>query len=776
MMNYSLGVGPSENWLIAEEAFSVLQQGKCESIFYLANGYMGLRSATEERYPYQTRDTFVAGTFNKFDDNEVTELPNAADSLEIEILIDGEPFSLQLGHTESYRRSLNLQTGEVVREIVWQSPQGKRFALTFKRFVSQVQLHVLAQSVSITALSADASLKMVSGINGQLTNSGSQHFHEGDKRIFDGKIMQMTPKTTQSKIDFVHHAAHRTLVDGMATDVKSNFGMDRRKVFINYNVALAVNQTFTFEKIHAIHTSRDLGNESKTFDQLKEAALTEFTAAWERGYDALFAENVQKWADFWQQNDIEIKSQNSLDQLAVRFAIYHLMGMTPAHDARMGVGAKALSGEGYKGHSFWDTELFILPYFTYSQPQTARKLLEYRYHTLMGARKKAKENGYKGAMYPWESAWMDDGEVTPVWGAADIITGKATKIWSGFIEQHITSDVSFAVWQYFQITGDEDFMEQYGYEILLDTGIFWASRLNWNAEKQRYHIDEVIGPDEYKEHVNNDAFTNHTAHWCIENAISYYHYLKQNKPDTFARLNAKLNLDAEIKELEAKLPQLYVPQPNHNGVIPQDDKYLTLKEIDLAKYKNQAHVGSLFLDYSLDQVNQIQVSKQASVVMLMYLLEHKFNHDIKRANFDYYEPRTLHDSSLSLSTHAIVAADMDDHDLSYELFQKAKEIDLGPNMKSSDHGIHAASIGGIWQIIVNGYGGVRLVGGQLRIEPKLPADIAQIKFSIHWQGQKLQCEVTSNALKVSKQNNGKTVEFLCGGQVYALTESVTVAR
>jgi len=324
----------------------------------------------------------------------------------------------------------------------------------------------------------------------------------------------------------------------------------------------------------------------------------------------------------------------------------------------MGIGAKGLSGEGYKGHSFWDTEIFMLPYFTYTFPQIGRSLMEYRYKTLVGAHKKAQENGYKGAMYPWESAWADDGEVTPVWGAADIVTGKSTKIWSGFIEQHITSDVSFGVWQYYQITGDEDFMEKYGYEILMDTGIFWASRLEWNEEKQRFHINEVIGPDEYKEHVNNDAFTNWTAYWCIENAIEYYEKLKVEKPILFARLNQKLNLEAEIPVMKARLAQLYLPQPNTENVIPQDDTYLSKQIIDLTKYKNQTHVGSMFLDYSLDQVNQIQVSKQASVVMLMYLLEHKFSKEVKLANYNYYEPKTLHDSSLSLSTHAILANDL----------------------------------------------------------------------------------------------------------------------
>lgn len=755
MINYNLGEGEFENWIINEEKFSVLLQGKCEAIFCLGNGYMGMRATTEEKYSYQTRNTFVAGTFNKFDVDEVTELPNTADSLEIEMFIDGEPFNLQVGKTITYGRSLNLKTGELIRTIVWENPIGKRFKIQFKRFVSQKNKHLFASSVTIECVGGTANIKIISGINGQLSNSGSQHFHEGDKRIFEGKIMQMTPKTTQSGIHFIHHSAHKTFLDGKPFEVKQNFGMDRRKVFIDHIIQIEANQKFTFEKINSIHTSRDLVYENISLEEIKNLTLLEFKELWNQGYDEIFKENKSFLNEFWQNQDIKIISQNPVEQIAIRFAIYHLMVMTPSHDARMGIGAKGLSGEGYKGHSFWDTELFILPYFTFSRPETARKLLEYRYHTLPGARRKAKENGYKGAMYPWESAWMDDGEVTPIWGAVDIISGKATKIWSGFIEQHITSDVAFGVWQYFKATNDQKFMENYGYEILLDTGIFWGSRFQWNQEKQCYCINEVIGPDEYKEHVNNDAFTNHTAYWCVENAINYYKNLKENNPLLFERLNTKLNLDTEIPFLIEKLPKLYIPIPNERNVIPQDDTYLSLPEIDLTKYKNQAHVGSMFLDYSLDQVNHFQVSKQASVVMLMYLLEHKYSKAIKKANFDYYEPKTLHDSSLSLSTHAIVAADIGNLELSYTLFQKALEIDLGPNMKSSDHGIHGASIGGIWQIIINGFGGIRLIGDYLRIEPKLPLSIDELDFPLYWRGEKVICKITKSTIELTKKGNEK---------------------
>jgi len=766
MMQYNNGEGELKNWLVTEDDFDTRFQGKCETIFCQGNGYMGMRTATEERYISQVRNTFVSGTFNKFDEYDVTELPNAADVSNIDIRIDGKLFGLDKGSFSDYNRTLNLKTGEVTREFTWKNDEGKAFQFSFRRFISFDDLHLMASKIDkidIKALNQPAKIQFDSGINGQMTNSGAQHFHEGEKRIFDKKYVQMLQQTTHSKITFIHNTGHSVTLDG--SEVTSRFEMDRRKVFMIYSSEVKADQTIRFEKISNIYTTRDKNFEKTTLEQLKEYSIFQLKTACKAGYSDLQLLSAKTWAEKWDAIDIKIKSNDDFDQLALRFAQYHLLIMTPAHDNRMGIGAKGLSGEGYKGHSFWDTELFMLPFFTFTLPHIARSLLEYRYNTLDGARKKAIESGYKGAMFPWESAWADDGEVTPVWGAADIITGESTKIWSGFIEQHITSDISFAIWQYYHVTGDEDFMDKYGYEILLDTGIFWASRLQWNADKKQYHINEVIGPDEYKEHVNNDAFTNYTAYWCIENAIHYYHLLKTSRPEIFSRLSFKLDLESSIKELEEKLLLIYLPQPNENNVIPQDDTYLTLKDIDLTKYKNQEHVGSMFLDYSLSQVGKMQVSKQASVVMLMYLLEHKFSPEIKLANYNYYEARTLHDSSLSFSTHSILANDLGDRDLSYNLYRKAANIDLGMNMKSSDHGIHGASLGGVWQIIVCGFGGLRMVGGNLRIEPKLPMEITQIIYPLYWKGNLLEVTVNHNSLHIINKGT-EPVSFSNYGKNY----------
>ncbi|OAB35708.1 trehalase [Paenibacillus macquariensis subsp. defensor] len=767
MLNYNKRLLESlENWAFSEDRFEPQLLGKCESIMSLGNGYMGLRSSTEEPYIGEVRNLFVSGTFNKFDDTEVTELPNVADVTRLDLLVDGQRFSMERGSIEEYSRSLDLRHAELVRTFIWENKDGKRMRFTFRRFISLHQVHLIGMKLEVTPLNGDIDFTVSSGINAQLSNSGSQHFHEGEKRIFDKTYLQLNQTTTDSKVDFVVHASHRFLSDGKSIELAPVMGIDRRKVAMTYTHTIRNGETFTLEKVSNIHTSRDKEYDGVyALSTMKEEALKQLKEANELGYDALFELHRQEWAKKWKQYEIEVDSEHEFDILAIRFAIYHLVVMTPAHDHRMGIGAKGLSGEGYKGHSFWDTEIFILPFYIYTNPEVARSLLEFRYLGLQGARQKAKENHFEGAMYPWEVAWPTDGEVTPVWGEVDVVTGLQTKIWSGFIEQHITSDIIYAVWHYYKATGDQDFMERYGYEMVFDTATFWASRLEWDDALGQYHINEVIGPDEYKEHVDNNAFTNYMAHFNMTLAIQYFDELKDSKPELLEQMSEKLNLPTAYQAWTDKSDKLYLPQPNEDHIVPQDDTYLGLETIDLTRYKQQKKIGSLFLEYSLDQVNKLQVSKQADIMMLFFLLEDRFSPEVKKANYDYYEPKTLHDSSLSLSTHSILAGDFGENDLAYELFRKATEIDLGPNMHSSNAGIHTASIGGIWECVVMGFAGLRMLGGQLHLNPKLPKSWKKLKFPLYLQGVRMDVTLAHDSLDIVSSSEQQLELIIQGRKV-----------
>ena len=424
MLNYHKGTGEYRNWILTEETFHSGHLGKCESIMALGNGYLGLRSAAEEPYVLETRGMFVSGTYNRFDSREVTELPNTADISEMRIYLNSELFSLEKGKILEYSRSLNLKDAELIRNIVWQSPGGESYRLEFKRFVSLEDLHAVAFKISIEPLSCNAAVRIKTGIDGRMTNSGSQHFSEGDKRVYDRKFLQLVQTTTESKIDFVANCCCVCTLPFTRKD----FFLERRSIFGIYEFNAVKNTRVTFEKYASVFTSRDREYIGKySLETLKENSLKHINTVCSESYDILFERSRLMWRKYWEDAGIKLVSRNGFDVLSLRFAQYHLRTMIPVHDERFNIGAKALTGEGYKGHVFWDTELFILPYFQYNFPGIARQLLKYRHLTLDGARNNAVKYGYKGAMYPWETAFTG-GDETPGWAAINIVTGKPTRV------------------------------------------------------------------------------------------------------------------------------------------------------------------------------------------------------------------------------------------------------------------------------------------------------------------------------------------------------------
>lgn len=746
MINYNKGVGQYENWVIEETQYKEKFLGKTESIFLLGNGYIGIRSSNEESTANTTRNTFISGTFNKADENEVTELPNINDIYALDLLVDGEKLIINDMTVSNYSKYLNVKNGKLSRSFT--VTNGDLIVqISTERFVSLSNLHLTAQIFSFRT-NKEVDIEFFSMINGQVTNSGAQHFHEGEKKLIDGHYLQNVIETTESGIKIATHVSHH-----FNQDVDSLIMMDRRKVGFRYRANVKANSELTMEKFATFTTSIDMDCK----DTYIETGLEILKAAEANSFEAEFKASELAWTKYWDDVNISIEGDD-FAQLSVRYAQYQLRINCPMHDERMNIGAKGLSGEGYKGHTFWDTELFMLPYFIFTQPEAAKKLVTYRYLGLEGARKKATENDYKGAMYPWEAAWPTDGEVTPVWGAADVITGEATKIWSGFIEQHITADVIYGLWLYYQVSGDQEFMDKYGYEMVFDTANFWTSRVA--KEEIGYVITNVIGPDEYKEHVDNNSFTNYMAKWNLDLALRYVEEIDQ---DIVTTLNEKIGLNIEGWRDVSK--NIFLNTPNDENVLPQDDTYLTLPTLDLTPYKHNGKVGSLFEEYALSQVNKLQVSKQADVMVLFLLMEGLFSKDVKQSSFEYYEPKTLHDSSLSLSTHVVLANDLGNHDISEELFEKACKIDIGENMSTSDHGIHTASLGGIWQGVVYGFGGVRIVNEELRIEPSIHSKWKSLEFKINFKGEDLELKINKENFTVT--NFGSVdVEFVNKGKKY----------
>ncbi|EUJ23176.1 glycosyl transferase family protein [Listeria grandensis FSL F6-0971] len=709
------------------------------SLMMTGNGYMGIRGGFEEDYPEQTRGMFVAGIYNKAQGQVSSDLVNLPDVTRFEFEIDGVNFSMHRGEVQDFERVFDLATGEVCRELVWQHPNGKRFGLCLKRFVSKKELHKVYAKVEITSLSGDADVRIRTGIDGQQTNFGTQHLVEKSLRVFSETWMQGDYVTTQSGQDLA--------VTSMIS-APGSFAAKNRQLLVTVNQKLAENEPFSLEKVSVIATSLETENPA-------EFGLGEIREA--KSYDDALAESRVSWQKFWQDYRVEVTSENTFDQLALDFAAYHLEAMTPAHDERFSVGAKGLTGEGYKGHVFWDTEIFIAPFHLYNHPEKARKLLRYRYLHLEQARAKAVKNGYQGALFPWESAFSGE-EETPEFAAINVRTGKRQKVASALAEHHIVADVAHAVVNYYEASQDELFMEHDGLQILQETARFWLSRAV--LKQGKYVILDVIGPDEYTEHVDNNAYTNYLAHENVYQTLRF-----------MAKYGQKHTAFYDL--CEAFLRKIYLPQPNEAKLIPQDDTFLDKPEIDLTGYKEKQGSQAILLDYSRAEVNEMQILKQADVVMLLYLMPNLFAEEIVARNLDYYEAHTIHDSSLSKAIHAIVANRVGQSEKAYRFFEEACRIDLEAAPGGTDEGVHAASLGAIWLSTIFGFGGIAISDGELHLNPRLPAEWKRLAFSFVWHGERLEIELESDKIRVTKETTAP-IQIHIFGEKHCMTTGLEI--
>ncbi|HCD08417.1 MAG TPA: family 65 glycosyl hydrolase [Lactobacillus sp.] len=758
-MKFCVDTDKKNSWYIGTDNYDQFLLNKVESLMAQGNGYLGIRAVSEERQLDERRNMFVAGTFDEYP-GEVTELPNLPDLINMEIVIDNQVLSLRDGRIEKYHKYLNLKNGELVRIFTW-IINGKKVFFKFSRFVSMKDKHLIVSKVEISSDQDNLNIQIRSGIDGQQTNSATQHLMEGDKRLYEDRFIQLVEETQQSHIKFVFNVRHKVYVDNVLLNIRPYIKMGRRQIFGNYDLNLNRDQTFTLVKYSNVYTSLDQDIKTK---ELATQSIIKLKDNCKKSYRELLQTSTKVWnKEVWQKSFVEIDSEDIRPQTAINFARYQLAVNTP-RDPRMNIGAKGITGEGYKGHTFWDTEIFMLPYYIFTMPNIARDLLTYRYLGLAGAHKKAQANNYRGAQFPWEAAIVEEGEAAPLWGSADIVTGESMKIWSGFIEQHVTSDVVIAVMEYLNATGDQEFAEKMGYEMILDVAKFWSSRLEYDQDHDRYEITDVIGPDEYKEHADNNAFTNYTAQWCLQSGIKVYEFLLKEYPDIYEKLNTKMNLENEYPDWLERVNKIYLPRPNQDGIIPEDDKYLQREEIDVTRYQANNQVSDIFKDYNLAQINKMQVTKQADVLLLIYLFEDMFSDEIKADNWNYYEPRTTHDSSLSLSTHAILSNDLGLSSAAYRFYEKACEIDLGVHIGKAAQGIHMAACGGIWNMTVEGFGGLRIENGQLRIEPALPKDWHGMEYQINWQESLVHVKVIPGQMIVAV--SGPEIEFVSHKQIY----------
>ncbi|MFR7643258.1 glycosyl hydrolase family 65 protein [Eubacterium sp.] len=730
---------------IEENKYRQKYTKKSESVFTTENGYMGIRGTQDFPTIAECKGMFVRGFFSKATKDEVVELINCPNLSEVYITTKGKVISLDTCKIENYNRKFNVETGELVFQCDFLL-ENNIINIKSRRFVSYSDLHLFCQQLVITLADGnDLDMAVKVGINGQMTNSGVAHIRRTECRVHNNTVMEYIGNTDDSEIDIM------MALDYEGTDDAKNYGLERRSIYEKRKIKLVKNKPVTLTKYAMVFTNVEEPDITKT-DKISRIIENR-----KKGFAKLFDEHLQEIYKFWKNAEIKIDGISVEDEAAIKYSQLQLFGMIPKDTDRVSIAAKGLSGEGYKGHVFWDSEIYMLPFFCYTNPEMAKRLLIYRYNGLSGAFKKAKEYGYKGAMYPWESAF-EGKEETPLFAALNIETGKANPVWSGRKEHHVSADIAYAIINYYHMTKDEEFMRKYGYEMLIEISKFWESR---SAEKNgRLEILDIIGPDEYDEHIDNNTFTNYMAKYCVGQTLIELKKLKENDNNFYKKLSDKTKYEDNILGLEEFVRNIYIPQVNKDGIIPQDDTFLSKKELpDIDKYKNSQVKQSVLLDYTRDQVVDTQAIKQADVVMLLNLFPQLYSPDIVKKNVLFYEKRTLHDSSLSYCAHAQACANIGELDMAQNFFKKALEVDLVDNPYDSTDGLHAAAMGGIYNCLIQGFAGVSADDSALYITPHLPKEWKKMEFVVMYKGCRLEIRVSHDKVDIYK--TGDTSYPLC---------------
>ena len=735
---------PTEEWRLTERRFSRELLGRTETLFSVGNGYLGFRGNPEEGRPIHDHGTFVNGFHEQWQIVHAEEAYGLAqtgqtiidvpDAKIIKLYVDDEPLYLPTAYLEHYERSLDLRRGILSRELLWETPSGKRVRVRSERFASTRHRHLGAISYEVTVLNADAPVVLSS----QLLNRGDatapddpvrQQFDPRTTRQFDHRLLESKAiRHDDERIVLGYRVAH----SGMTLGCGIEHRMDTRCAYraerevsadlgkVIYTVEAQQGEPIRLEKFASYHTSRAV-----PADELADRCERTLDRALRVGWDSLVEDQIEDVADFWRSSDVVVEGDAKVQQ-AVRWNLFQLMQASLRAEGT-GIPAKGLSGHGYEGHYFWDIEIFVMPFLTYTAPRIARNLLRFRYSMLDAARERAHELDHDGALFPWRT-----------------ITGEEASAYyqAGTAQYHLNADIAYALKHYVEVTGDTALHAEAGAEMLAETARLWTDLGFHNGDDDAFHLHSVTGPDEYTTVVNDNAFTNLMAAMNLAYAAGVLRALKVDDPVRYEIVCEDLGLgDAEIAAWERAAAAMHIPFDEERGVHPQDEHFLDREIWDFDSTPPDRY--PLLLHYHPLVIYRHQVIKQADVVLAMFLLGERFTREQKRRNYRYYDPLTTSDSSLSPPVHAIVAAEIGDPVSAMHHFRLSLFMDLADVAGNVDHGTHVASTGGVWMALVHGFGGLRDYGGRISFDPALPQEWTRLRFPLMVRGQRLEVTLTA---------------------------------
>lgn len=735
-------------WQIIEEGFDPHLNKISESIFSLGNGRMGQRANFEETYTGETlQGNYVAGVYYP-DKTRVgwwkngypeyfAKVLNATNWVGIKISVDGEELDLNTAKVLEFSRVLDMQLGTLTRKFIVELRSGNVLGVEAVRFCSLVDDEAGAIRYSITPQNFDGQLNIESSLDGDVKNQDSNYdekfWNEISKTEYqDFALLTMETKKTAFWVSSgVYTEIHQ---NGQALALKPVFASKEKYVAQQFTVDVKKGETTAIFK-YAVN----LSSENHEKNQLEQAAIATLRKVVDKGFDQMRQEQAKAWASKWQNGDVVIEGDVAAQQ-AIRFNIFQLHQTYTGEDARLNIGPKGFTGEKYGGSTYWDTEAYCLPFYLATAPQqVAENLLIYRYKQLDKAIENAEKLGFKNgaALYPMVT--MNGEECHNEWEIT-------------FEEIHRNGAIAFAIFNYVRYTGQESYLAQYGLEVLIGIARFWAQRVNWSIEKEQYVMLGVTGPNEYENNVNNNWYTSTIATWCLKYTIEAIQQVKNADPVRLTELFAKTNFKEEETLLwQDIIDRMFYPVDEKFGIFLQQDGYLDKEQV-LVKDLPESD-RPLNQKWSWDRILRSCFIKQADVLQGLYFFEEDYDLETLRRNYDFYEPRTVHESSLSPCVHAIIAAKLGDLDRTYEFYLRTSRLDLDDYNNDTEDGLHITSMAGTWLSVVEGFGGMRVKNGQLHLHPILPAKWTSYAFKIGFRQAVLTVRVESKKVTLRNESN-----------------------